>query len=97
MISKLPAWIRPIIAVLGNLLIAYVMYFIARIAFLAENYSLFADNLSTPHLMEMLRGGVVFDTSSAIWSRGCSSSEHDEGRRVKRQKNKRPLTQRHTI
>ena len=68
MISKLPAWIRPIIAVLGNLLIAYVMYFIARIAFLAENYSLFADNLSTPHLMEMLRGGVVFDTSAILYT-----------------------------
>ena len=56
------------VAVLFNLLLAYVVYFIARMAFLAENYSLFADNLTLPHLIEMLRGGVMFDTSAILYT-----------------------------
>jgi hypothetical protein len=60
--------LRPLVAVLCNLAIAYCVYFIARLAFLAENYSLFADNLSFSHLLELLRGGVVFDTSAILYT-----------------------------
>ena len=60
--------LRPLIAVLCNLAIAYCVYFIARLAFLAENYSLFADNLPFSHLIELLRGGVVFDTSAILYT-----------------------------
>lgn len=60
--------LRPLIAVLCNLAIAYCVYFIARLVFLAENYSLFADNLPFSHLIELLRGGVVFDTSAILYT-----------------------------
>lgn len=60
--------LQPLAAVLYNLLLAYVVYFIARMAFLAENYSLFADNLTLPHFLEMLRGGLMFDTSAILYT-----------------------------
>ena len=60
--------LRPLGAVLANLLLAYVVYFIARLAFLAENYSLFADGLTAGHLFELLCGGLVFDTSAILYT-----------------------------
>ena len=58
--------LSPIVATLFNLLIAYVVYFIARISYLSENWSYFSQNLSFGHLMEMLGGGLVFDTSAIL-------------------------------
>ena len=58
--------LSPIVATLINLLIAYVVYFIARISYLFENWSYFSQNLSFSHLMEMLGGGLVFDTSAIL-------------------------------
>ena len=57
----------PLATVLWGLLMAYVVYFVARVAFLAENRSLYAD-LSAEHLMELLRGGVTFDTSAILYT-----------------------------
>ena len=59
---------KPLIAVLGNLLIAYVVYSIARLTFLAENWGLFAEGLTASHLLEMLRGGILFDTSAILYT-----------------------------
>ena len=58
----------PLFSMLGNLLLAYVVYSIARIAFLLENYNLYADSLTTAHLFELLRGGLVFDTSAILYT-----------------------------
>ena len=58
--------LSPLTAVLCNLLIAYGAYFLARIIYFFENYSFFAQNLSFSHLMEMLGGGLVFDTSAIL-------------------------------
>ena len=57
--------LRPLGSVLVNLLLAYVVYFVARIAFLLENLSLYPD-LSAAHLLELLRGGLTFDTSAIL-------------------------------
>ena len=56
----------PLVATLYNLLLAYVVYFLARIVYMLENLSYFSQNLSFSHLMEMLRGGLVFDTSAIM-------------------------------
>ena len=58
--------LSPLTAVLCNLLIAYGAYFLARVIYFFENYSFFAQNLSFSHLMEMLGGGLVFDTSAIL-------------------------------
>ena len=56
----------PLAITLCNLLIAYVVYFLARLIYFFENYSYFSQNLSFSHILEMLRGGLVFDTSAIL-------------------------------
>ena len=58
--------LSPLAATLYNLLLLYVVYFVARIIYLLVNYSYFAQGLTTSHLMEMLQGGLVFDTSAIL-------------------------------
>ncbi|MBQ6062090.1 MAG: sulfatase-like hydrolase/transferase [Prevotella sp.] len=58
--------LSPLAATLCNLLIAYVVYFLARMVYFFENYSYFSHNLSFSHLMEILRGGLMFDTSAIL-------------------------------
>ena len=58
--------LSPLAVTLCNLLIAYVVYFLARLIYFFENYSYFSQNLSFPHVLEMLRGGLVFDTSAIL-------------------------------
>ena len=53
-------------AMLCNLVIAYILYFLARVIYLLENYSYFGQGLSFSHLIEMLGGGLVFDTSAIL-------------------------------
>ena len=56
--------LSPLAATLCNLLIAYVIYFVARVIYFLENYSFFSQDLSFSHLMEIVKGGLVFDTSA---------------------------------
>lgn len=58
--------LSPLVATVCNLLLLYVVYFVARITYLLVNYSYFSQNLSFGHLMEMLGGGLVFDTSAIL-------------------------------
>ena len=58
--------LSPLAATLCNLLLAYALYFIARITFLLENWSYFSSNLTGSHLLEMLSGGLMFDTSAIM-------------------------------
>ena len=59
-------YLSPLAATLCNLGIAYVLYFLARIIYLLVNYSYFEQGLTMSHLMEMLGGGLVFDTSAIL-------------------------------
>ena len=63
---KLLRYFSPFLALLFNLLLAYVVYFLARVIYFFENYSYFSQNLSFSHVIEMLRGGLVFDTSAIM-------------------------------
>ena len=58
--------LAPLATTLYNLLLAYALYFIARITFLLENWSYFSSNLTGSHLLEMLSGGLMFDTSAIM-------------------------------
>ena len=60
--------LRNLWALVVNLLLAYAAYMIARVAYLLENYSHFAEGLSLGHLMRMFRGGLLFDTSAIIYT-----------------------------
>lgn len=51
-----------------NLALVYVAYFICRMVFLAENYGLYADDLTSRSLLTMMRGGWRFDTSAIFYT-----------------------------
>ena len=53
---------HPFFAVVCNLLLAYVVYQIARVAYLLDNWSYFAPGLS----WELWKGGLVFDLSAIL-------------------------------
>ena len=59
--------LRPLACVLLNLGLAYIVYFVARMAFYFENHSLYA-NIGWSHFMELLRGGVMFDTTAILYT-----------------------------
>ena len=58
--------LAPLTATCCNLLMAYVVYFLARVVYLAVNYSYFEQGLTFNHLAEMFAGGLVFDTSAIL-------------------------------
>ncbi|MCQ2239222.1 MAG: LTA synthase family protein [Bacteroidaceae bacterium] len=51
-----------------NLLWVYVCYTLCRFVFLLEHWSVFAGKLSTSSLLEMLKGGFMFDTSAILYT-----------------------------
>ena len=58
--------LSPVAALMHNLLMVYVVYFLARIIYFLYNYSYFEQGLTTAHLLEMLGGGLVFDTTAIL-------------------------------
>jgi len=54
--------------VVVNLLIAYVCYEACRLAFLAENWSLFSDTLTWSSFWTLSRGGLLFDTAAICFT-----------------------------
>ena len=58
----LKSYLSPLVATLLNLLLAYVVYFVARMAYLLDNWNYFANSLT----MEVLQGGLVFDTAAIL-------------------------------
>lgn len=62
------ASLRPLWALIWDLIIVFALYFIARIEFLLENYSYFSQDLSFGHLAQMFRGGYMFDRSAIVYT-----------------------------
>lgn len=60
--------LQPLFSLVANVVLAYLVYFVARVAYLLENYSFFKEGLSFGHLMRMFRGGLMFDTTALVYS-----------------------------
>ena len=58
--------LTPLAVIACNLLLAYAVYFLARIIYLTINYSYFYQDLTLVHLFELLAAGLVFDTSAIL-------------------------------
>lgn len=52
----------PLMATLLNLLMVYIVYMIARVAYLLENWTYFSSSFS----WEVVQGGLVFDTAAIL-------------------------------
>ena len=53
---------------LTNMLLAYVAYMVCRLVFLAENWNMFSDNMTWDSFAEIMKGGLVFDTSAILYT-----------------------------
>ena len=58
--------LAPLGATICNLLMLYLVYFLSRVVYLVVNYSFFGQDLTWGHLMEMMGGGLVFDTAAIL-------------------------------
>ena len=58
----LQTYLSPLVATLVNLLLAYAVYMVARIAFMMENWEFFTG----PFTMDILHGSLVFDTTAVL-------------------------------
>ena len=53
-----------------NMLVAYLVWMLSRVAFFVENWSTFAPYMSWPLFKGMLHGALVFDTSALLYVNG---------------------------
>ena len=60
--------LQPLFSLVANAVLAYLVYLVARVAYLLENYSFFKEGLSFGHLIRMFRGGLMFDTTALVYS-----------------------------
>ena len=58
--------LTPLVTTIYNLMLAYVVYFLARVLYLLLNYSYFSVDMTYGHLLELFMGGLVFDTSAIL-------------------------------
>ena len=63
-------YIAPLVAVAYNMILAYAVYMLARVAYLLDNWTHFAENMTFSHFLSLCRGGLVFDTAALLVTNG---------------------------
>ena len=58
---------RNLLSLLGNILLVYVAYTVCRLLFVWNNDALFHD-ITWPHLFELLKAGLIFDSSAICYT-----------------------------
>ena len=56
------------LTMVANLAIAYLAYMVCRLAFVAEKWSMFGENLSLSAVPDIFRGSLLFDTSAILYT-----------------------------
>ncbi|MCR5819215.1 MAG: LTA synthase family protein [Prevotella sp.] len=58
----------PILGLLNNLVVVYVLFTLCRLVFLVLNWRLYADTLTWGHVCELFAAGVIFDTTAILYT-----------------------------
>ena len=58
----------PILALLSNLLVVYVLFTACRLVFLLTNWNLYSGTLSWSHGLSLMSAGLIFDTSAILYT-----------------------------
>ncbi len=66
--KEINRFIQSPLAFVANICLAYIAYFICRLTFLAENWSMFSENMTWGAFVEIITGGWVFDTSAILYT-----------------------------
>ena len=61
-------YMAPFVSLVVNIFMAFVVYLIARVAFLLENFSYFSEGLSFSQVGEWFWGGYIFDRSAITYT-----------------------------
>ena len=59
---------HPVVALVGNLLVVYVLFMSCRLVFVAVNWGLYADTMTWGHLASLCGAGLLFDTSAILYT-----------------------------
>lgn len=65
---ELSGYAKPLTAVVCNTVLSYAAFMLCRLAFMAENWKYFADDMTAGLMMSVLKGGLVFDTSAIAYT-----------------------------
>lgn len=60
--------LSPLMAVAANIIIIFIVYSLARVEFLLENWSYFSQSVAEGRLWQLLKAGVVFDTPGIFYT-----------------------------
>jgi len=66
--EKMEKGMSPLLALIIDLALVYLIYIICRGAFLLTNWHLYAGTLSLGHVLELFRAGLIFDTTAIIYT-----------------------------
>jgi len=56
------------IALIINLLLAYLIYFFARLTYVLVNYSYFAEGIRNDAIGQWIKGSLMFDTTAILYT-----------------------------
>lgn len=56
------------IALICNILLVYMIYFICRVVFVAENWSVYSETLFKNKLSDLIIGSLIFDSSGIVYT-----------------------------
>ena len=59
---------NPIIALLSNLMVVFLLFMVCRVVFVVCNWGLYAGNMTAGHLLSLFQAGIIFDTSAILYT-----------------------------
>lgn len=70
---KLSITRSPILSLLWNLLVVYVMFMVCRVIFVLSNWTIYSGTLTWGHTLELFGAGLIFDTSAILYTNALVS------------------------
>ena len=64
---KSKIWNHPVVALVCNLLVAYLLFSLCRLVFLMVNWGLYADTMTWGHAVSLFAAGLIFDTTAILY------------------------------
>ena len=59
---------NPVVALLSNLLVVFLLFMVCRMVFVVTNWGLYAGNMTVSHLLSLFQAGIIFDTSAILYT-----------------------------
>ena len=70
---KLSITRSPILSLLWNLLVVYVMFMVCRVIFVLANWTIYSGTLTWGHTLDLFGAGLIFDTSAILYTNALVS------------------------